>query len=101
MSAEATEQLLRARTCIGCGKASTKDELLRIVRQPDGSVGFDPTGRKPGRGAYVCSGACFAKARKTGRLARSLRTRIDEGLYEEIEVGLARSCAKTAGSVEE
>ncbi|MDR3848973.1 YlxR family protein, partial [Eggerthella sp.] len=56
----ATETRKRQRSCIACGKQAGKAELYRVVRTPAGSVAFDGTGRAPGRGAYVCSEACFA-----------------------------------------
>ena len=57
-----TETNKRQRSCIACGKLAGKAELHRVVRTPSGSVAFDDTGRAPGRGAYVCSEACFAAA---------------------------------------
>ena len=78
----------RQRTCIACGQRSSKESLLRIVRHAD-SVGFDPRGNVPGRGAYVCSKQCFDRAGKSRRLDRALRTRISDGDYETIEAALA------------
>ena len=65
----------KQRTCVACGATDTKRALLRIVRSPLGVVSFDPSGRAPGRGAYVCSAECFAAARKAGKLDRALRTK--------------------------
>lgn len=73
----------RERTCIACGNKGQKTGLVRIVRSSDGSVSYDPTGRANGRGAYVCSLACFEKARM-GRLARALKTTVDEQTYDRI-----------------
>jgi uncharacterized protein len=65
------------RTCVGCSTATNKRELVRIVRTPDGSVIADPTGKKPGRGAYVHQQAdCWEVALKKGRLERSLKTKL-------------------------
>ena len=65
------------RTCVGCSTATNKRELLRIVRTPEGSVIADPTGKKPGRGAYVHQQAeCWEGALKKGRLERSLKTKL-------------------------
>lgn len=64
----------RQRTCIVCRTTDAKAQLLRIVRTPEGRVEFDATGRKNGRGAYVCSVACLEKALNTKRLAAALRT---------------------------
>ena len=66
----------KQRTCVACGATDTKRALLRIVRSPLGVVSFDPSGRAPGRGAYVCSAECFAAARKAGKLDRALRTKL-------------------------
>lgn len=73
---------MRVRTCVGCRRRRSKDELLRIVRAPDGGVHLDPEGSAPGRGAYVCPDVgCFDRgARK--RLGRALRTALDAGTLE-------------------
>lgn len=65
------------RTCVACGKVSSKREFVRIVRTDKGGVVADPTGKKPGRGAYLClQPACWDQAIKRGRLERSLKVRI-------------------------
>ncbi len=67
-----------------------------MVRTPEGEVTVDFTGKKSGRGAYICpKSACFKKARKQGRIARSLEVEISEELYEllEREVALSESQA--------
>jgi uncharacterized protein len=65
------------RTCVGCSTATNKRELVRIVRTPEGNVIADPTGKKPGRGAYVHRRAdCWEAALKKGRLERSLKTKL-------------------------
>ena len=80
------------RHCIGCGEPRPKKELMRVVRAPDGSVSLDFTGKKPGRGAYLCpSSRCFRKARKAGRLASALDTAIPEELYNILESEIALS----------
>ena len=73
----------RQRTCISCGMQDDKVSLLRIVRSADG-VRFDPTGRIPGRGAYVCSAACFEAAVKGKRLNRALKMQVNEEDYAQI-----------------
>ena len=78
----------RIRTCIGCSAKEGKASFHRIVRASDGTVAFDPTGRKPGRGAYVCSSQCFAKARKAKRLESALRCQIPQAAYDEIAAAL-------------
>lgn len=81
------------RSCAVCGLQAKKASLLRVVREADGQVNFDATGRAPGRGAYVCSIACFDNARKTKKLERALRCRMGEEDYERIADDIA------AGSV--
>lgn len=91
----ATDQDMRGekkqRTCIACGERAGKAELHRIVRCADGTVAFDPSGRMPGRGAYVCSEKCLAAALKAGKLARSLRVKLGQDDYERIACDLARA----------
>lgn len=65
------------RTCVGCNTATNKRGLVRIVRTPEGSVITDPTGKRPGRGAYVHQQAdCWEAGLKKGRLERSLKTKL-------------------------
>ncbi len=74
------------RKCMGCNESKPKAELVRVVRSPEGEVSLDLTGRKPGRGAYVCHSAeCFAKARKARRFERALECSIPEEVYEAME----------------
>ena len=62
------------RTCVGCGSVISKRELVRIVRGADGTVRPDPTGRKPGRGAYLhADRPCWDVAIKKKRLEKSLK----------------------------
>ncbi len=65
------------RTCVACRDTSAKRQLVRVVRQPNGTVQLDPTGKANGRGAYVCARrACWDKALKQGLLDRALKTRL-------------------------
>ncbi len=74
------------RKCTGCNEMRPKKELVRVVRSPEGDVSLDLTGKKPGRGAYVCrDAACLAKARKTGRLERAFSCEIPAEIYERME----------------
>jgi hypothetical protein len=58
---------------------------MRIVRSPDGIVRADPSGKAAGRGAYVCmSEECLAAARKRDALAKALKVKIDDSLYDEL-----------------
>ena len=78
----------RIRTCVGCGQRSDKVTLMRIMRTSNGDVAFDATGRGAGRGAYVCSRACFDKALASRKLQRALKCGIEkedaEGIAEEL-----------------
>ena len=68
---------------MGCQEVKDKRELIRVVRDPQGQVSLDFTGRKAGRGAYICpQEACLNKAIKTKALERSLEVSIDATLYE-------------------
>lgn len=67
------------RTCVACHQVKPKRELLRIVRTPDGRVVMDPTGKKSGRGAYLCANrSCWTNALKKKRLEQELETTISE-----------------------
>lgn len=88
------------RKCTGCGEMKEKRELIRVVRAPDTKDGgsdavqnpevlLDLTGRKPGRGAYVCRDiSCFEKARKARRFERSLSCKIPDEVYEQMKTEL-------------
>lgn len=74
-----------ARTCIACGNQKEKKELLRIVRTPEESIEADLTGKKNGRGAYICkSEECLNKAIKTKKFERVFEREISPELYESI-----------------
>lgn len=80
------------RRCTGCGESFPKKDLIRVVRSPEGEVSLDFTGKKSGRGAYICpKSACFKKARKQGRIAKSLEAAISDELYEALEREVALS----------
>ena len=65
------------RTCLGCNEAKPKNELIRIVKQSDGKIFVDKTGKAEGRGAYICNDVeCLEKAIKSKRLSRSFETEI-------------------------
>ncbi len=65
------------RTCIACRQAKPKRQLIRIVSTPDGKAEIDPSGKKSGRGAYLCrSPLCWEKGLKKGQLERALRRKI-------------------------
>ncbi len=74
------------RQCLGCNEHKPKIELMRVVRTPDGETVLDFTGKKSGRGAYVCKSlSCLKKARKSKRLERSLDCSITDEVYDRME----------------
>lgn len=74
------------RQCIGCGEMKNKKEMLRILKTPEGEFVLDATGRKNGRGAYLCpSMECLKKAIKTKGLERSFKMAIPTEVYEALE----------------
>ena len=74
------------RMCLGCQESKAKRELIRIVRSPEGEFSVDTTGKKPGRGAYICPKMeCFNAARKSKGLERSFKSQIDTSVYELLE----------------
>ena len=79
------------RTCMGCQAKKEKRELVRIVRSPAGEISVDMTGKKPGRGAYICPDLeCLNKVVKSKRLERSLETAISQEIYEWLKEQLSR-----------
>lgn len=77
------------RLCIGCGEMRPKRELIRILKAPDDTISLDFTGKKSGRGAYLCKNTqCLALARKGHRLERSFSCRVSDEVYEEMEHAL-------------
>lgn len=67
------------RTCVGCGKVADKRDLIRVVRTPEGEVLVDLSGKRSGRGAYICPNrGCLSKAARGGRLFRALETEVSE-----------------------
>jgi predicted RNA-binding protein YlxR (DUF448 family) len=74
------------RKCVGCGEPKSKKELIRVIRTPEDGVELDSTGRKNGRGAYICPDTeCLRKARKSKGLERSLKVSIPEEIYASLE----------------
>ena len=79
------------RKCLGCNESKPKKELLRVVRDPEGNVSLDFTGKKSGRGAYICrSIQCFKKARKSKRIERNLDCVIPEDVFDALEAELVK-----------
>ena len=73
------------RRCVGCGESFPKKELIRVVRDPEGNIALDFTGKMSGRGAYVCKRtACFAKARKAKRFQNNLEVAIPDEVLDAL-----------------
>ena len=73
------------RMCVGCREMKPKRELLRVVRSQAGEVKWDPVGKAPGRGAYLCpSPACLTRAVKARQLERALEQPIGEAVFAQL-----------------
>ena len=73
--------------CLGCREHKDKKELVRVVRSPEGEVSVDLTGRKNGRGAYICRSAdCLKKARKQKAISKALNCEISDEVFEQLLV---------------
>lgn len=80
------EKKIPMRKCLGCNEMKPKKELIRAVKSPDGEINIDLTGKKSGRGAYICPDkACLRKARKGKRLEKALETAIPDSVYDAME----------------
>ena len=74
------------RQCMGCNEHRPKMELLRVVRTADGAIELDFTGKKSGRGAYICKNPeCLRKARKSRRIDHNLDCTIPDEIYDKME----------------
>ena len=74
------------RQCVGCNEMKSKKEMMRVLKSTDGSIVLDMTGRKNGRGAYLCTNReCLVKARKNKGLERSFKMSIPCEVYENLE----------------
>ena len=77
------------RRCVGCGNGFPKKELIRVVKDSSGNVSLDFTGKKSGRGAYVCPNAeCFKKAVKAKRFETNLGCAIPQEVYDRLAAEL-------------
>ena len=77
---------LPMRRCVGCGEHLPKNTLVRVLRTPEGEIVLDLSGKKSGRGAYICKkAACLKKARKSRRFETSLECSIPEAVYDRME----------------
>ena len=86
-----TKGKIPMRQCTGCREMKNKKEMLRVLKTAEGEIFLDATGRKNGRGAYICrSSECLEKAVKNRGLERSLKTQIPEAVYEELKKEFAQ-----------
>ncbi|MDR3344012.1 MAG: YlxR family protein [Oscillospiraceae bacterium] len=93
------------RRCIGCNEHKEKRSLLRVVRPPEdsgGEISLDPTGKRNGRGAYVCPNAeCLKKARKRNALSHAFKCRVPDEVYAQLETQLAAIEAESLAETRE
>ena len=89
---EQKKKKIPERQCLGCNEHRPKSELLRVVRSSDGEISLDFTGKKSGRGAYICrSLKCLQKARKSRRIDRSLDLTVPDEVYDRMETELSEN----------
>ena len=80
------EKKIPMRQCLGCNEHKPKAELLRVVRSPEGETSLDFTGKKSGRGAYICRDVkCLRRARKSVRIDRTLECQVPGDVYDARE----------------
>lgn len=74
------------RQCMGCGVRKEKKDLIRIIRTPEEEIILDTSGRKNGRGAYLCDNVeCLRKAQKRKTMEKALKTPVPDDVYRELE----------------
>lgn len=74
------------RMCIGCMEMKPKAQLIRVVKDPEGNISLDPTGKKNGRGAYLCrSTACLERSQKAKKLERAFSMAIPETVFQSLK----------------
>ena len=79
------------RKCVGCNAMKEKKEMIRVIKTPENEIVLDATGRKNGRGAYICADPeCLRLARKSKGLERSLKTAIPQDVYESLEKEMSK-----------
>lgn len=89
------------RTCVGCRTGSAKREFVRVVRTPEDAVDVDPTGKRNGRGAYLCAqSSCWEEALKKDKLSRALRTNVSAQDAEALRGYAQRFEPAAVGSVD-
>jgi len=77
--------------CVGCQEMRGKKEMIRIVRTPENTIEIDPTGKKSGRGAYICANEeCLNKAVKGKRLEKAFKQAVSPEVVEALRQGLVK-----------
>jgi len=86
------------RMCTGCHEMKPKKELIRIVRDKEGAISIDLTGKKSGRGAYICRNVeCLRSARKGKKLERAFEAPVDDAVYAALEEQLVEQTERNDG----
>ena len=86
MEQRSTQRKMPERQCLGCNEHKPKKEMLRVVRTPEGEIVLDFTGKRSGRGAYICHNvSCLKKARKSKRIENNLGVHITDDIYDRME----------------
>lgn len=95
MSTPTKSKKIPMRQCVGCGQMNEKRSMYRVIRTQEGEFLLDKTGRKNGRGAYVCPNeACLQKAIRSRGLERSFKMQIPKEVYETLEEEMKNSDAE-------
>ena len=77
---------LPQRTCIGCGQQKDKRDLIRIVKNNQGEIFLDKSGKEPGRGAYICDNLeCLERLIKSRKLEKSFKMKIEDNIYNKLK----------------
>lgn len=80
------------RKCLGCNEMKEKRSLIRVVRDPQGEISLDLTGKKSGKGAYICrSVECYKSAVRSKRFEKAFSCAIPKEVYEKMQEELERS----------
>lgn len=86
-----TNKKVPMRQCVGCAEMKSKNELLRIIKTPEEDIVLDATGKKNGRGAYICASMdCLKTARQRKGLERSLKVAIPTEIYDNLEMEMSK-----------
>lgn len=90
-----TARKIPLRQCTGCGQLKSKKEMIRVLKTPENELFIDETGKKNGRGAYICPAVeCLEKAMKNKGLEKSLKTTIPKEIYSNLKKELDKIAAR-------